>query len=47
MNMMTQVFAKTRTSAAAFVVASSLVLAGLPAQAEVTIQEVKLLIQGR
>jgi zinc protease len=41
MNMMTQVFAKTRTSAAAFVVASSLVLAGLPAQAEVTIQEVK------
>jgi zinc protease len=41
MNMMTQVFARIRPSAAGFIVASSLVLAGWPAQAEVAIQEVK------
>ena len=41
MNMITQLLAKTRVSAAGFIVASSLVLAGLPAQAEVAIQEVK------
>ncbi len=41
MNMMTQLLAKIRPSAAGFIVASSLVLAGWPAQAEVAIQEVK------
>jgi zinc protease len=41
MSMMTQLLAKTRTSAVGLLVASSLVLAALPAGAEVAIQEVK------
>ena len=41
MNMMTQAFARIRPSAAGLIVASSLILAGWPAQAEVAIQEVK------
>jgi zinc protease len=41
MSMMTQLLAKTRTSAAGLLVVSSLMLAGWPADAEVAIQEVK------
>lgn len=41
MSMMTQLLAKTRTSAVGLLVASSLALAAMPASAEVSIQEVK------
>src|SRR6187431_38318 len=41
MNMMMQLFARTRTSAVGLLVVSSLMLAGWPAEAEVAIQEVK------
>jgi zinc protease len=41
MSMMTQLFEKTRASAAGFAVVSAMLLAVLPAQAKVAIQEVK------